>query len=388
LAFITQVVSPQEGHSFHNRLTHVLQVAQVGRHLARKLLASHPPDAVERLGGLDPDVVEAAALAHDLGHPPFGHVAEGELDRLAREAGEPDGFESNAQSFRLITRLEVRESESSKPGLNLTRATLDAVLKYPWFRGRAGIRDVKWGAYRSERDDFAFARAKHRGHRRSVEAQLMDWADDIAYSVHDLDDFVRANRIPLWKISTNAVEQGRFLERAFERKGIGTPRLRSLYEKCAETLFRRLPFMDGPFEGRREQIASIRAFTSRLLQQYEDATTLGRDGLFVPSEVRAEVTLLKQLVWHYVIETPALATQRHGQRHAISELFRTLLDALSERRFELFPVSVRERLSEAGGNGVREMLDFISGLTEQQASALLARLTGRDISSPLRWIAG
>ena len=128
LAWVTQVVSAYEGDPFHNRLTHTLEVAQIGKRLAEKLLDEQPEEATA-IGGLDPEVVEAAALAHDLGHPPFGHAAERELDRLVRESGTSDGFEGNPQSFRVVTKLSVKGRES--PGLNLTRATLDAILKYP-----------------------------------------------------------------------------------------------------------------------------------------------------------------------------------------------------------------------------------------------------------------
>ena len=131
LASVTQVASAAEGASFHNRLTHSIKVAQVGRRLA-ELLLSRDKDLA---GFLDPDVVEAAALAHDLGHPPFGHVADRHLCALAVENDLGDGFEGNAQTFRIVTRLSVRRSGGGL-GLDLTRATLAATAKYPWFRKR------------------------------------------------------------------------------------------------------------------------------------------------------------------------------------------------------------------------------------------------------------
>lgn len=176
LAEVTQVVSPTFGYVFHNRLTHSLQVAQVGRRLAERLRGTHAEEA-ERAGGLDPDVVEAACLAHDLGHPPFGHTAEEELNALASDFG---GFEGNAQSFRIVTKLAFH-SENHR-GLNLTRATLASVLKYPWLRNENPSKQKKWGAYEAERSDFEFATALCvQPQVRTLEADLMDWADDVTY---------------------------------------------------------------------------------------------------------------------------------------------------------------------------------------------------------------
>jgi len=174
---VSQVVAASEGHVFHNRLTHVLKVAQIGRGVAEQVLYDAKDKGLaEALGGLSLDVVESAALAHDLGHPPFGHIAEHQLDELVKKHGDTDGFEGNAQSFRIVTKLAVRSKESS--GLNLTRATLNGLLKYPWFRGTGGTKhERKWGAYHAEEEDFKWVREGMRGdERKSVEAELMDWA--------------------------------------------------------------------------------------------------------------------------------------------------------------------------------------------------------------------
>jgi dGTP triphosphohydrolase len=160
LAGVTQVVGPLEGHIFHNRLTHTIEVAQIARRLAERL-RELDPNGVARFGGVDPDVVEAAAFAHDLGHPPFGHIAEHTLDQLAIDNGAPDGFEGNAQSFRIVTRLAAHRT--GYKGLNLTRATLNAVLKYPWFRGEGPLeKSDKFGAYRSEKDDLRVSASRLR----------------------------------------------------------------------------------------------------------------------------------------------------------------------------------------------------------------------------------
>lgn len=194
LAQVTQVVTAQEGHVFHNRLTHSLKVAQVARRLSEKLLAQQPDVAV-MVGGVDADVVEAAALGHDLGHPPFGHTAEEELDRCATKAGLPDGFEGNAQSFRILTRLAIHRIDYY--GLNLTRATLNAVCKYPWMRSLVpqSKQQHKYSIYDLDKEAFLFIRPD-KNHRQTIEASIMDFADDITYSVHDLEDFYLAGLIP------------------------------------------------------------------------------------------------------------------------------------------------------------------------------------------------
>src|SRR5258706_1848411 len=135
LGGVTQVISPGgSGLLVHNRLTHSLKVAQVARAVAERLTTDDRfASPLTALGGCDPDVVEAAALAHDLGHPPFGHLGEEVLDRLARQRLQlPDRFEGNAQSYRIVTSTEIRGT--STIGLDLTAAVRAAMLKYPWTR--------------------------------------------------------------------------------------------------------------------------------------------------------------------------------------------------------------------------------------------------------------
>ena len=151
LSGVTQVVSAVEGDVFHNRLTHSLKVAQVGRRMAESLLRESSEDLVEACGGVDPDVVETAGLAHDLGHPPFGHGGKDVICGASRDRGLEEGFEGNPQSFRIVTRLAVRYADQVPPGLDLTRASLNAILKYPWLWERNGNRNRKWEPIRRMR---------------------------------------------------------------------------------------------------------------------------------------------------------------------------------------------------------------------------------------------
>lgn len=275
LAWITQVVSADEGQPFHNRLTHTLEVAQIGRRLAENLTNQYPEEA-KSLGGIDADVVEASALAHDLGHPPFGHAVEEELDTLVKCADLKDGFEGNAQSFRIVTKLSVRRTEFT--GLNLTRATLNATLKYPWHRAKhPRIRDRKWGAYASESKEFDWVREYDETEGlKSVEAEIMDLADDIAYAVHDVEDFYRAGRIPLDRLRGDDEEIDKFLEGAFrilETKGEQSDYLKSDCKKSFKSLLTGFRIAD-PYLGTRQQRATLRAMTAQLIGGYLSAVTL------------------------------------------------------------------------------------------------------------------
>ncbi|HEY5741876.1 MAG TPA: dNTP triphosphohydrolase, partial [Terrimicrobiaceae bacterium] len=322
LAVITQVVSPAGGHAFHNRLTHALKVAQVGRRIAEGLNTSENAGIISSLGGLHPSVVEAAGLAHDLGHPPFGHIAEEELDERLRKADEKEGYEGNAQSFRIVSCLEIRESGRNEGalGLNLTRATLNALLKYPKMRDLSKNGHQKFGAYRSEDLQFRFARQYSSDQNPCLEAQIMDWADDISYAVHDLEDFYRAGMIPLDRLSKSNDEIKGFLDGMLSRVKIKEGEDERDYEETAAWFLAFCPVSEA-YSGRRTQRAALRGLASSIIHRAVSGTKVSSTGLVRPPKIDREVTVLKQLTWHYVIEDSRLTSGQYGKRKVIGTLF-------------------------------------------------------------------
>jgi dGTPase len=363
----------------------------VGRRLAERLLKTHP-DVVPDSDGLDADVVEAACQAHDLGHPPFGHIAEQELNSLAGD--DIDGFEGNAQSFRIVAKLA--QHSPLHRGLDLTRATLAAILKYPWRRGEGPEKLNKWGAYRSEEADFKFATELiGMNGQATLEAQLMDWADDITYSVHDLDEFYRAHKIPLHLLADRKYDRERAIffgavrERHPEQTGIWSDP-KSLQESFNEVMVGLFPLPDA-YRGTWQECAHLREFASQLIGRYIGGTSLRNEGgrceLQIDENLKFEVAMLKELTWVYMIDAPSLISQQFGQRQAIRKLFEIYWEAARDpQRRRLFPPYYREAVEDAAADEKRikrTVVDLIAGMTETQAIAMHNRLIGVSVGSGL-----
>ena len=399
LAGVTQVASAAEGHLFHNRLTHTLKVAQIARRVAEKLCRDQPREA-EAWGGLNADVVEAAAHIHDLGHPPFGHVAEEELDEIARAHGAPDGFEGNAQSFRIVTRLAAHRDPDRTDGyvgLNLTRATLNAALKYPRVRDvkHPGSKDYrKFGAYDSDREALSFARALGpKGDRQSLEAAVMDYADDVAYSVHDLEDFFRAGLIPVSVLAHGGDALDEFLGRwaADPLTSVSEAEARDNREALLSMLRDLFPF-DGQYDDTFVHRAALRTASSNLIQRFVWAAEIGAPGapdrIECPRSLRLQLKFLQRLVWTHVIDNPRLATQQRGQRRIIRTLFETYLTAVKAHDYALVPALFHRELASLGDarpekdrtqntpEETRLAVDIVASFSDDQAVLLYRRIIG------------
>jgi dGTPase len=354
LAGKTQVVGVGEDDFPRTRLTHSLECAQIGREVAGRL-------------GADRDVVDAACLAHDIGHPPFGHNGEQALDEAAAGCG---GFEGNAQSLRELTRLE---SKVIGAGLNLTRATLDACTKYPWSRypedDLTGEPRAKYGVYTEDLPVFDWLRDGAPDGRRCIEAQIMDWADDVAYSVHDLEDGVHAGHIDL----TELADPGRRRELLeMTRRQYGPVDGDALTELIDQPWWTVAPVTSPQSSASLKRMASeltarfCAAAVQSTRQRYGDGPLQRYEAdLIVPDRVRSECALLKGVTAQYVMMRPAAAPAQRRQR----ELIRELAEALLTGAPETLDTLQRHAWDEASDDTarLRVVIDQVARLTDASA---------------------
>jgi dGTPase len=370
LAAKTQVLGPQTDDFVRNRLTHSLEVAQVARDLAHPL-------------GCHPDLTETAALAHDMGHPPFGHNGEAALDEIGAGCG---GFEGNAQTLRILTRLEAKSADADgrSVGLNLTRATLDACTKYPWPRPSTGPAggSGKFGVYDDDRPVFAWMRRGVDGDRRCVEAQVMDFADDVAYSVHDLEDGVVGGRIdlslldrPEERLATWRTVQEWYLPDATDD---------ALEEACAR-LRAVGSWPSASYDGSRRALSSLKNLTSDLIGIFcgsvhratqaahgEESLVRHRGDLVVPLGTQQEIAVLKGIAAHYVMRTEDRLALMERQRTLLHELF----EAIWKQGSEALDPAFREDFAGATDDPqrIRVVIDQLASLTDASAVARHADL--------------
>lgn len=355
----TQVMEAGQEDFPRTRLTHSLEVAQVGRELGAAL-------------GCDPDLVDTACLSHDLGHPPFGHNGETALNELAKDIG---GFEGNAQSFRLLTRLEPKAFDvatgpraGQSIGLNLTRAALDAASKYPWTK-RYG--QVKFGVYDDDVDVFNWVRNDRTDDITCFEAQVMDWSDDVSYSVHDVEDAVFAGHVNI-DILNSKTGRSEIIEVAQSWYGN-----EFAVELLDEALLRisSLPSWPNSFDGTMASLASLKNLTSTLIGRFclaAQKATQAKFGskpltrysadLIVPDDARYEVTALKALAARYVMNRDGADQMYARQRQQIHDLVGVLsLDPMAglDRFHKELWVNADSSQSKA-----RVVIDQVAALTD------------------------
>ncbi len=361
----TQVVAPGTDDFVRNRLTHSLEVAQIGRELGAAL-------------GCNADVVDTACLAHDLGHPPFGHNGESALDAVAAGIG---GFEGNAQTLRILTRLEAKRAhpDGRSAGLNLTRASLDAATKYPWRRGRSPHPTTKFGVYEEDLDVFAWFRAGAPEGRRSFEAEVMDWSDDVAYSVHDVEDAVASGWLDPRSLRDPAdVDAVLAVAAEVYAPSLGTDALAAALHRVLAS-----GVVPERHDGSRASLAALKDMTSRLIGRFAlavERATRERHGdgpltrhaasLVVPDEVRAETVVLKAVAAHYVMHAAERVAVYETQREVLAEL----VGAYQDDPTRLDPdLRADWDLAEEDGAALRVVVDQVASLTDLRALDLHRR---------------
>jgi dGTPase len=349
------------------RLTHSLEVAQIGREMGALL-------------GCDPDVVDTAGLAHDLGHPPFGHNGEQALDEVARDCG---GFEGNAQTLRVLSRLEAKVVGPGgvSAGLNLTRASLDASCKYPWFR-TAGER--KFGVYVDDAEIFSWLRAgAPEERRRCLEAQVMDWADDVAYSVHDVEDGVHGGYVVPSRLRQDPDERAALCADVASVYSTESPG--DLAAVLDELLDDPLLTPLYGYDGGHAALAALKRVTSVLTGRLVSAAitaTRARFGdaplrryaadLVVPRRTRAECALLKGIALRYVMRRPGSQDRYVRQRDVLTSLVRVLLRRAPDGLDPVFAPLWRAAGDDA--TRLRVVIDQVASLTDPGAMEWHQRL--------------
>lgn len=399
--------------ALHNRLTHSLKVEQVGVSMHTRLAALDDNGMAET----DLYAIAAACLAHDLGHPPFGHAGEQELDSLVVcvdhrgktprphdvRKSDPcakckleDGFEGNAQSLRIVAVLAVHKDSVDEPiGLDLTRASLAATIKYPWLRGTVGKKASKWGAYDCDKDILEWAMGARQD--PSLDAQIMDWADDISYAVHDIEDFHRAGLIPLDDYKPETETVNRFLSYVESENALGA--LSDETKSVLDQIFELFP--RARFSGQTLDLAALDKLRGTLLTQFIGAASISMGGLVRDEIQDALNAVLKQLIWYHIIDEPTLAHIQIGQRRVLRDIFETIetyaLDAYriggqssspDEQSLRRLPYNLRRTIEVAfkqesnythAQKIYRGILDYMSGLSDAEAYHLHAVLKGREV---------
>ncbi|MEY3578748.1 MAG: hypothetical protein RIS49_726 [Actinomycetota bacterium] len=365
LAAKTQVAVPWENDFQRTRLSHSLECAQIGRELGESL-------------GADPDLLETACLSHDMGHPPFGHNGEEALAVAALDCG---GFEGNAQSFRLLTRIEAKtvDAQGKSLGLNLTRASLDAATKYPWARAE---NPRKFGVYDDDVEIFNWVRQGAPAGRKCLEAQIMDWSDDCAYSVHDLEDAIFAGQITVKNFD-------RDFDTLYKEmvSGYGSDASKKEAEEALARL-QQLSCWPVNFDRTHRSLARLKDTTSQLIGRFVLAAELETrkvhgDGsltrysanLEIPRDQVIEVDFLKAVAGHYLISAAASQERYAKQQVVIHELVEMLFEAAPAELDPIFEDDWKRATNDS--EKLRIVIDQIASLTDPGAYALHAHLSKR-----------
>lgn len=356
------------------RLTHTLEVAQIGRQIAAML-------------GADPDVVDCACLAHDLGHPPFGHNGERALAQIASNIG---GFEGNAQTLRLLTRLEpkVFRENGASAGVNLTRASLDAAVKYPWGFDEAeahdkGERDLKFCVYPDDREVFDWLKSGSPRESKPIECQIMDLSDDIAYSVHDIEDAIVTGAFNTELVWDSSVAD-QVVQEAHNWYGSkwDADSLLAAFKRL-----RALNMFPDSFDGSRRSLAHLKNITSALIGRFASSVEKAtrekygngaliryRANVVIPPETSYEIIVLKSLAVHFIIQPREREFYKREQK-ILTDLVEVFMSKSPRAHDAMESVFISDwNKCSSEDERLRVAIDQVASLTDGSATALHAAL--------------
>lgn len=365
----TQILVAGTDDFVRTRLTHTLEVAQIGRQIGTML-------------GCDPDVVDCACLAHDLGHPPFGHNGERALSSIASSIG---GFEGNAQTMRLLTRLEpkVFHPDGRSAGVNLTRAALDAAVKYPWTLADAakhskGERSAKYCVYPDDEEVFAWLKRDAPVNTTPMECQVMDLSDDIAYSVHDVEDAIVMGSFDPLVLADPRVMDGVV---AAARSWYGE---RWDADLLVQALGRMKAMLPLHFDGSRRSLAQLKNMTSALIGRFAgsvEAATRQKYGqgpltrysatVVIPEGTSYEIVALKGIAVYFAMEPREHEPFHEEQLKIITDLVEVMM-ADSPNPSDALETVFLEDWVKAGSDDerLRVAVDQVASLTDGSALSL------------------
>jgi dGTPase len=398
----TQVFGIGQADFYRTRLTHSVEVAQIARAIAQNLIYEQP--LLDHC--LSPELAEAAALAHDLGHPPFGHAGEQTLDTCMREVSRKARltgksilrFEGNAQTFHILVAAEPKSP--SYPGLNLTRATLAGVMKYPYTQEIGNAKfifasDLPMAQWTLKQGGSIFKTQdmpKRRRPRTSIACQILDWADDCAYSVHDVEDALQAQFL-----HPEELENVRFARRVLAhyeetRKEEAVPKLtlQDVRERLLDLERRIQPSGQGDERALRK--SAMRNILNDLITSVsvEECSGSRRADfswrLIVPDEARILSVLCKSVIWEAVITDPRVAAMSTKGREILRDLFQLLMEEVLEKKsVTLFPRYYRPLIEDCLGGGqmeaARAVCNFLALMTDMDALRFHDLLRGSKASS-------
>ena len=371
----TQVFGLGCSDFFRTRLTHSLEAAQIGKGIALRCKAS-------------PDLVEAACLAHDIGHPPFGHTGEAILKKRMWKYG---GFEANAQNLRIVCSLEAKLPRIK--GLNLSRATLDALLKYKTSfseivdKGMDANEEAKF-YYDDDIDLVQWVCQDGIKDEKSLECRIMNWADDVAYSTHDLEDGIKADMINIHKINYFESQLRSKVRTSVEKKRL------NWNDRHWHWAVEKIEQASTPdhIQSEHDRKANRKEAISKMISYFIRSANTKKCGekyasrycydLLIEDDAKIRCEILKSLVWELIITDERVATLRRKAENIVGKLFDEFTNWDSEKTLHMYPDDFRERLSNASyEQKFRIACDYIAGMTDMYAIRIYSRLFEPGVGS-------